>query len=65
MRNAAIELLPLRDYVAACKRAGLQPRDLEEPEMSDEARREWPATVIRHHARVSWAYVLKFVKVDL
>lgn len=56
---------PLRDYIAACKRSGLQLRDLEEPEMSDEAKREWPAAVIRHHARVSWAYVLKFVKVDL
>jgi SAM-dependent methyltransferase len=56
---------PLRDYIAACKGAGLQLRDLEEPEISEEARREWHAAVIRHHARVSWAYVLKFVKVDL
>ncbi len=53
---------PLRDYVAAAKRSGLELRDLEEPEISDEARREWPAAVIRYHARVSWAYVLKFVK---
>ncbi len=28
---------PLRDYVAACKRSGLELRDLEEPEVSEEA----------------------------
>ncbi|MGH7429425.1 MAG: class I SAM-dependent methyltransferase, partial [Candidatus Methylomirabilaceae bacterium] len=33
---------PLRDYVAACKRVGLALRDLDEPEMSNEARRDWP-----------------------
>lgn len=54
---------PLRDYVAACKQVGLALRDLEEPEMSDEARREWAAPVIRHHVRVPWSYVLKFAKV--
>lgn len=54
---------PLRDYVAACKHVGLALHDLDEPEMSDEARRDWPAPVIRHHLRVSWSYVLKFVKV--
>ncbi|MBI3976393.1 MAG: hypothetical protein HY334_08395 [Armatimonadetes bacterium] len=53
---------PLRDYVAACKRVGLELRDLDEPEISEEARREWPARVIRDHARVPWAYVLKFVR---
>lgn len=53
---------PLRDYVAACKHVGLALRDLEEPEMSDEARRDWPAPVIRYHARVPWSYVLKFIK---
>jgi len=53
---------PLRDYVAACQHVGLALRDLEEPEMSDEARRNWPAPVMRHHMRVPWSYVLKFVK---
>lgn len=53
---------PLRDYVAACKRVGLELRDLDEPEISEEARREWSARMIRYHARVPWAYVLKLVK---
>ena len=53
---------PLRDYIAACRQVGLVLRDLDEPEMSDEAKRDWAAPVIRHHRRVPWSYVLKFVK---
>ena len=53
---------PLRDYVAACKQVGLELRDLEEPEISEEAQRELPSFLIRHLRRVPWSYVLKFIK---
>ena len=54
--------LPLRDYVVACKRAGLELRDLEEPEVSEEGRRELPAPRARHLQRLAYSYVLKVVK---
>ncbi len=53
---------PLRDYVAACKDAGLELRDLEEPELSPEGERDLPPAVVRHWRRVGVSYVLKFVK---
>lgn len=53
---------PLRDYVSACKRSGLELRDLDEPELSEEGVRELPAAMARQHRRVAYSYVLKFVK---
>ncbi len=53
---------PLRDYVAACKQHGLELRDLEEPELSEEAERTWPAYRLRQERRVPVSYVLRFVK---
>lgn len=55
---------PPRDYVAACKRSGLELRDLDEPELSEEGRREFPAFYIRHSERAPFSYVLKFIKPD-
>jgi SAM-dependent methyltransferase len=53
---------PLRDYIAACKHAGLELRDLEEPEISDEGRRELPAPLVREAQRLPVSYVLKCMK---
>lgn len=53
---------PLPDYIQAAKRAALALTDLDVPEISKEAREIWPAAAVRHHQRVAWAYVLKFVK---
>lgn len=53
---------PMRDYVAACKAAGLELRDVDEPSITDEARRIWPAWKVREELRNPISYVLKFVK---
>ncbi len=53
---------PLRDYVAACKRVGLQLRDLEEPKVSEEGGRELPPWEVRELRRVPYSYVLRFEK---
>ena len=53
---------PLRDYIAACKRVGLELRDLDEPEISDEGRRELPPPLVREAQRLPVSYVLKCVK---
>ncbi len=53
---------PLRDYLAAAKQAGLELRDLDEPELSEEGRRELPAFYVRSAQRTPFSYVLKFVK---
>ena len=53
---------PLRDYVAAARAVGLELRDLEEPELSDEARRELPAWQRREERRCAVSYVLKWGK---
>lgn len=53
---------PMRDYVAACKDAGLELRDIEEPSITDEARRLWPPWKVREELRSPVSYVLKFVK---
>jgi SAM-dependent methyltransferase len=53
---------PLRDYVSACKRCGLELRDLEEPEVSEEGERELPAPLVRHLRRLAYSYVLSFTK---
>jgi len=54
---------PLRDYIAACKRHGLELRDLEEPELSEEGKRVLPAPEARAARRISVSYVIKTVKV--
>lgn len=54
---------PLRDYVATCRRAGLELRDIDEPELSEEGRREFPAFYVRQTQRARFSYVLKFVKI--
>ena len=53
---------PLRDYVAACQAAGPELRDLDEPELSAEGRREFPAFYVRHSQRAPFPHVLRFVK---
>jgi len=52
----------MRDYVAACQRAGLELRDIDEPELSEEGRRVLPAYVVRHNQRAPISYVLKHIK---
>jgi hypothetical protein len=54
---------PMRDYVAACQRAGLELRDIDEPELSEEGRAVSPPHVIRRNERVAMNYVLKCVRV--
>jgi len=53
---------PMRDYVAACQRAGLELRDIDEPELSEEGQRELPAYVVRENQRAAVSYVLKHIK---
>lgn len=53
---------PLRDYIAAAKEAGLELRDLDEPELSDEGHGELPAFYVRSAQRTPFSYILKFVK---
>jgi SAM-dependent methyltransferase len=53
---------PMPDYVAACKRFGLELRDIDEPELSDEGKRELPAYLVRHEQRMATSYVLRHVK---
>lgn len=54
---------PMRDYVAACKHAGLELRDIDEPGLSEEGQREWPAYLVRQNQRLAISYVVKCVKV--
>lgn len=53
---------PMRDYVAACQRAGLKLRDIDEPELSEEGRHELPAYLVRQNQRAPISYVLKHIK---
>jgi len=53
---------PLRDYVAAARDAGLELRDLDEPELSEEGRLVLQPDQVRDDERVPVSYVLKFVK---
>jgi SAM-dependent methyltransferase len=53
---------PMRDYVAACQRSGLELRDIDEPELSEEGQRELPAFLVRQDQRAPVSYVLKHVK---
>ena len=55
---------PLRDYVASCRQAGLELRDLEEPELSEEGRQALPPPRARDWQRIAVSYVLKCVKTD-
>src|SRR5437879_3200718 len=50
---------PMRDYVAACQRAGLELRDIYEPDLSEEGRRVLPAYLVRQNQRAPVSYVLK------
>jgi SAM-dependent methyltransferase len=54
---------PMRDYVAACKRFGLELRDIDEPGLSEEGQRKLPAYLVRHNQRVAISYVVKCIKV--
>ncbi len=53
---------PLRDYIAAAKGAGLELRDLDEPQLSEEGRRTLPPFYARLADRAPFSYVLKFVR---
>ncbi len=55
---------PMRDYVAACKRCGLELRDIDEPEPSAEAERELPASRVRQLRRMPVSYVVKCVRIQ-
>jgi SAM-dependent methyltransferase len=50
---------PLRDYIAACKASGLELRDLEEPEVSEEGERELPAWEVRDARRLAYNWVIR------
>jgi SAM-dependent methyltransferase len=53
---------PLRDYIAACRTAGLELRDLDEPELTEEGLQTLHPVRAQYYRRVSFAYILKFVK---
>jgi len=53
---------PLRDYIAACKRAGLELRDLEEPWLSAEAEHALPPPSVCESLRIPVSYVVKAIK---
>lgn len=53
---------PLRDYIAACRQSGLELRDLEEPELTEEGRRTLHPVRVRQYRRVSYSYILRFTK---
>jgi SAM-dependent methyltransferase len=53
---------PLRDYVAVCIQSGLELRDLDEPEVSEEGQRELHPVVVRHLRRAPFSFVLKFIR---
>jgi hypothetical protein len=54
---------PLRDYVAACREAGLELRDLDEPFLSEEGQRVLPPSEVEDWRQVAISYVLRFAKV--
>jgi len=53
---------PLRDYVVVCRAVGLELRDLEEPEISEEGARELSSDYVRSARRTPFSFVLKFIK---
>jgi len=53
---------PLRDYIAACRRSGLELRDLEEPELTEEGQQTLHPVRVRQYRRVSYSYILKCIK---
>jgi SAM-dependent methyltransferase len=53
---------PLRDYVAAARHAGLALRDLEEPQLTEEALRTLAAHQLRQAQRAAVSYALRFEK---
>jgi SAM-dependent methyltransferase len=54
---------PLRDYIAACKRVGLELRDLDEPYLTEEGQRVLPPSEVENARQVPISYVVKCVKV--
>lgn len=54
---------PLRDYIAACKAAGLELRDLDEPYLTEEGQRVLPPSEVESARQVPVSYVLRCVKV--
>lgn len=55
---------PLRDYVAGARAAGLELRDLDEPELSDEGRLALEPDQVRDDQRSPVSYVLRFENVS-
>jgi SAM-dependent methyltransferase len=53
---------PLRDYIATCRRVGLELRDLEEPEISEEGERELPPVLVQKLRRFPVSYVVRCVR---
>ena len=53
---------PLRDYIAACRVAGLELRDLEEPELSVEGRTALPQWEVRESRRLAYNWVIRVDK---
>jgi SAM-dependent methyltransferase len=54
---------PLRDYIAACKRVGLELRDLDEPYLTEEGQRVLPPSDVESARQAPISYVVKCVKV--
>lgn len=55
---------PLRDYIAACRVAGLELRDLDEPHLTAEGARVLPPSEVEKSLQAPISYVLKCVKVS-
>lgn len=53
---------PLRDYLVACRNAGFQLRELDEPEVSEEGRQSLPPSVLAHLGRLPYSYAVKMTK---
>lgn len=53
---------PLRDYIAVCKHAGLELRDLEEPYLTEEGQRVLPPSEVESSRQTPISYVVKCVK---
>ncbi|RIK46232.1 MAG: hypothetical protein DCC58_03855 [Chloroflexi bacterium] len=53
---------PFRDYIAACRAAGLALRDIEEPELSAQGRRELPPWDVREASRLAYNWVVRCEK---
>lgn len=54
---------PLRDYISTCSSSGLQLRDLEEPELTEEGRRALTPLEVRESRRLAYNWVVRCDKV--